>query len=558
MLGEDLTRFRNASKELYLFLRTFSWNQKAERLGFDEVFLDFTDVIDYNVQLLNYNDLRNSWFHLNKADPTIGFCYNANEICGNALPTFLLQPSSPLPAGSSSLNSEMDDILSLHLRLASHLGNYLRHQLDEHKGYTSAVGISTNKLLSKLVGKVNKPNNQTTLMPPYAPSLEDGDSNVIRFVDNHDIGQIPGIGFKISQKLREFVLQGPAKFELGLIYGGTKENITVQDVRLYSGMSPDLLEEILRGPGSPKGIGSKVWGLIHGVDDSEVSKARSVPQQISIEDSYVRLDTFEEVKKKLRTLAENLIRRMHLDLTSVHDSNDANATFIAEGSNNADDTSGRNVLRRWIAHPTTLRLTTRPRLPRDANGVRTRSFNRISRSGTMPMFVFEWKEAMNALVERFVIEALVPLFKKLHPEKSGWSLSLINIAATNIVMAATDNKDGWGRDIGTMFRTQVDVLKEWKIEDQDDTPSAAGNFKSRSETERCPERKLELSHREDQFNCKRGLEEDISSVQASQEVDDIWESDDNDLDLGVPCIVCGATMPSFAFPAHERFHMNPE
>jgi len=37
ILGEDLTRFRNASKELYDFLRQSIWSDKAERLGFDEV-----------------------------------------------------------------------------------------------------------------------------------------------------------------------------------------------------------------------------------------------------------------------------------------------------------------------------------------------------------------------------------------------------------------------------------------------------------------------------------------------------------------------------------------
>ena len=37
VLGEDLTRFRNASKELYNFLRTYAWSGQAERLGFDEV-----------------------------------------------------------------------------------------------------------------------------------------------------------------------------------------------------------------------------------------------------------------------------------------------------------------------------------------------------------------------------------------------------------------------------------------------------------------------------------------------------------------------------------------
>lgn len=36
-LGEDLTRFRNASKDLYLFLRRQIWGNRAERLGFDEV-----------------------------------------------------------------------------------------------------------------------------------------------------------------------------------------------------------------------------------------------------------------------------------------------------------------------------------------------------------------------------------------------------------------------------------------------------------------------------------------------------------------------------------------
>ena len=37
VLGEDLTRFRNASKDLYNFLRASIWSGKAERLGFDEV-----------------------------------------------------------------------------------------------------------------------------------------------------------------------------------------------------------------------------------------------------------------------------------------------------------------------------------------------------------------------------------------------------------------------------------------------------------------------------------------------------------------------------------------
>lgn len=37
VLGEDISRFRNASKELFNFLRQRIWSDRAERLGFDEV-----------------------------------------------------------------------------------------------------------------------------------------------------------------------------------------------------------------------------------------------------------------------------------------------------------------------------------------------------------------------------------------------------------------------------------------------------------------------------------------------------------------------------------------
>jgi DNA polymerase iota len=37
--GEDLTPFRDTSKILFNFLKSHSWNNKAERLGLDEVFM---------------------------------------------------------------------------------------------------------------------------------------------------------------------------------------------------------------------------------------------------------------------------------------------------------------------------------------------------------------------------------------------------------------------------------------------------------------------------------------------------------------------------------------
>lgn len=40
VLGEDLSKFRDASKEIFLYIRSFVWGERVERLGFDEVCCD--------------------------------------------------------------------------------------------------------------------------------------------------------------------------------------------------------------------------------------------------------------------------------------------------------------------------------------------------------------------------------------------------------------------------------------------------------------------------------------------------------------------------------------
>ena len=213
VLGEDLTRFRNASKDNYQFLKGYSWSNKVERLGFDEVslstltksgvmyivaeseqvFMDVTDLVDYNSALLNHNDLTASFFHLDKNDPTVGFSFDASSVCGHTFPAAFRTPAHKPGSTDDPFANDSVDLL-LRLRLGSHLAQHLRHQLEEHQDYTCTVGIGTNKLNSKLVGNVNKPNGQTTLVPPYNPDLSGGRSNVIDFIDGHDIGKIPGIG----------------------------------------------------------------------------------------------------------------------------------------------------------------------------------------------------------------------------------------------------------------------------------------------------------------------------------------------------------------------------
>ncbi|KAL1959278.1 hypothetical protein VTO42DRAFT_2465 [Malbranchea cinnamomea] len=517
VLGEDLSKFRDASKELFGFLGRYVWGGRVERLGFDEVFLDVTSMIDHNIQLLNPNDLSNSFFQLDKSDPTVGFAFDASTFCG---PTYPPAPHSEVnPLIPDTANADLDpetSTLRLRLILGSHLANHLRMQLEEHKGYTATVGISTSKLLSKLVGNVHKPRNQTTLIPPYTGP----GNNVIRFLDGHDIGQIPGIGSKIARRLRRHVLGRE------LTSGSHEEmsegdRVRVGDVRSFPGMGPRLLDEILRGGGGHKNTGAKVWGLINGVDDAEVALARTIPTQVSIEDSYEGLDNLDDVRKALIPLARSLIRRVHIDLTDVEeDEEDAKLDEREEGSRSAN----RNRRRKWLAHPRTLRLSTRPRLPPNPDGSRNYSYSRVSRSCPMPQFIFSFSESIDALAERLVREAVLPTFRKLHPERSGWKLSLINIAATNMVARAGETHASAGRDIGKMFRTQEHVQREWKVGHGDAPPHPVAD----------------------------------ATTPDSHDDGVVWESDDDTPMPSQQCGACGALIPHFALKAHETYHSLPD
>ncbi|CAK1356254.1 unnamed protein product [Cercospora beticola] len=542
-LGEDISKFRDASKELYSFIKSFSWNNKVERLGFDEVWLDVSDIVDYNQEILNKHDLEHSFFQTSKDDPTIGFPFDATKIAGHSYPKDYASPSNE------------PDELTLRLRLGSHLALHIRHELENQKGYTSTVGISTSKLLSKLVGNLNKPKGQTTLMPPYL--TQDGESgNVTTFIDNHDIGKIPGIGFKLSQKLREFCLQRPAAIDEGLVYGETKERVTVADVRKHPDVSPEMLEKLLSGPGSAHGIGQKIYDLLHGRDETEVSSARAVPRQISIEDSYIRLDTMPELLKELDALARSLLNRMRIDLLASDDDFDDNKSGQAE--EDVENVSAKPIStagKKWLAHPKTLRLTTRPRMPLQGDGTRIRSFKRISHSAPLPNFVFNLNESVDALAEKLVKETLISMFRKLHPEKAGWNLSLVNLAVTNMAETAGDSKTANGRDIGGMFKRQDEVLKDFRVTDISNSPPKAGILIHQ-----------ENMFKEEEKDASLGTENEASKTgdHAYEAQQTLFDDDDDEEEAGWVederdemdelCGECGIRLPTFAMGAHLRFH----
>lgn len=434
-------------------------------------------MVDYNVDQLNPHDLDHSFFHLDRHDPTRGFVFSATTVQG---------PTYPVD-GAQSLRSESR--LDPRLRLASHLAAYFRTQLETQKGYTATAGISTSKLLAKLVGSTHKPNSQTTLLPPYGPSAPDAQGNVRDFLDGHRIRQIPGIGAALARKITAH-----------LTATDPDDPVTVRDLRRCPGMGPARLDRILSGPGAPKEIGWRVWRLIHGVDTAEVLPARDLPTQISIEDSYGRLDTIEQVRKALIALTISLIRRMRTDLTEP-------ATDAPHGL-------------RWLARPRTLRLSTRLRLPVQADGTRGPGGNRVSRSAPLPPFALHLDESVDAVAERLVQERTLPLFRRLHPESSGWNLQLMNVAVTNLAETASS-----GQDIGRMFqRPETSHPRSPPVVVERDPVGEEGSAVALT---------TPLSPSSDEAG---------------------WEDSDEDHIPSVPCVTCGVSIPHFALVAHQVYH----
>jgi DNA polymerase iota len=482
-------------------------------------------MIDHNVGLLNQHDLEHSFFCLDKQDPTVGFAYDATKPRG---------PTYPALSGDRTGIALTLDALTLRLIVASHLADFIRTRLEHERAYTATVGVSTSKLLAKLVGNVNKPNNQTTLVPPYGTADEglDVDSNVTRFMDAHEVGKVPGIGFKLAHKLRTYVLRREPAFEPYTVRDH-EDQVKVGEVRQSPGMNAAKLQDILGGPGAPKDIGLRVWELLNGLDNSEVLEARSVPTQISIEDSYQGLSHFDAVKQELRILAASLIRRMRTDLTEEEEDDDPNLPV----SNN--ESHRRPMKTRWLAHPRTIRLSTRRRSSRNADGSRDYSFqnSRVSRSAPAPTYIFNLGDSVEALAERLVEENLLSMFRKIHPDRAFGELSLINIAVTHLVETAGDQKQSSGRDIGKMLRQQESVLKDWKVSEADEQ---------------------RLPRFDKQYSSVQPIlaaEPNIKTVTAVDAQDAAWEeSDDEELSSNDLCHVCGASIPHFALAAHALYH----
>ncbi|NXE15307.1 POLI polymerase, partial [Lophotis ruficrista] len=155
--GEDLTPYRETSYKVTELLGEFC--PLVERLGFDENFVDITEIVEKRLNRLQQSGcsrLRVS-----------GHVYNNQAI-------------------------NLQDTTHVRLVIGSQIAEEFREALLARLGLTGCAGVASNKLLSKLVSGAFKPNQQTVLLPESCQDL-------IRSLDH--IQKVPGIGYKTAKRL---------------------------------------------------------------------------------------------------------------------------------------------------------------------------------------------------------------------------------------------------------------------------------------------------------------------------------------------------------------------
>ncbi|XP_072717123.1 DNA polymerase iota isoform X1 [Ciconia boyciana] len=155
--GEDLTPYREMSYKVTELLGEFC--PLVERLGFDENFVDITEIVEKRLNQLQ----QSGCFRVCVS----GHVYN-----------------------NQALN--LQDTTHVRLVIGSQLAEEFREAIHARLGLTGCAGVASNKLLSKLVSGTFKPNQQTVLLPESCQDL-------IRSLQH--IQKVPGIGYKTAKRL---------------------------------------------------------------------------------------------------------------------------------------------------------------------------------------------------------------------------------------------------------------------------------------------------------------------------------------------------------------------
>ena len=452
--GEDLTYFRQVSSQVWRLVRSVVWDKKVEKLGMDELFCDVTEMVDHHLSRLSKGRQAERWFDLNapghgEKKGGYGFGYQAWPVD----PPGHMHPSE----AAEHLQQNQPDWWQERMLVAARLAYYMRQRISDEVGLTCSAGIAPSKSLAKLVGALNKPNQQTAFCPPVA-SLSAGLGNgsgsieaklqqhINAFLDPLDLRRLPGFGRVVVDKIRDYLHPDPtasAQQNNGRPRSNFMEPTSVSEdeeekvkVRVTVGTARKMLslQDMVGLFGEV--IGPRLWALVSGRDAEPVIPAPDFPLQLSIEDTYPYPSLRGgAIHDEISRLSLSLLRRLELELTTQGSAPQEppkplsqetviknEAVTIRDYQEQPRQTSRAVAKAGWLRYPVKLRLS-----------VRQGWSNRVSKQTKMPVEIFELDQPRAARAAA-IAKACRGLLRALigGDDVVGDGMNLINIAALEL------------------------------------------------------------------------------------------------------------------------------
>jgi DNA polymerase iota len=242
--GEDLTNYKTYSKRIADLLHTVIG--PSERMGLDEHFLDITKLVEEEMSKMSKEELKN------------------------------LRISGPFYPSEEAF-SECKCGCRQRLMVGSQMAQKIRSKILDDLKLTCSVGIAHNKLLAKLVGQMNKPNNQTVLAPTSASAF---------MAELKDLRSITGIGGRTASRIEEIGIKTIADLQ------------TCEIQKLQKKFGADMA--------------ARIKEMAMGSDSTEV-KPSGKPKTVGLEDSCRPISIRSDAQEKFRALLARLVTQIQDD-----------------------------------------------------------------------------------------------------------------------------------------------------------------------------------------------------------------------------------------------------
>ncbi|KAK3843030.1 MAG: hypothetical protein J3R72DRAFT_349630, partial [Linnemannia gamsii] len=264
----SLDPYRKASAKIFNVFRKFT--AKHQKGGLDEVFMDVTEVVNQRIMDEYGADLSNEYETGLDDDFDLDLTHLDNDF-----ETAWSQPSKPTE--SDTIQHEPVFWADMQILKAAEYCNEIRQAVKDELGYTCSAGIANNKLVAKLGSGMNKPFQQTIILPKYTPDL----------LHDLKITKIRNLGGKFGKQIK-----------------------TDYNIEMASELWPVPLRQLQERYGDQAGL--ELWQWCRGIDHIGIRKIKS--KSMTSHKSFIpALSDLEEIQFWISSVCLELEARMQAE-----------------------------------------------------------------------------------------------------------------------------------------------------------------------------------------------------------------------------------------------------